>query len=83
MVHLIGNPLSRKQEEGKEQLSDGETNVHIYDARPYLNAIANKVSGKGFENTSYYRNAKIFFMDIPNIHTIRDSYKKLISVISK
>lgn len=39
---------------------NNETNpVHIYDARPYLSAMGNQIAGKGFENTSYYRNCEI------------------------
>lgn len=60
-----------------------QIDVHIYDARPYLNAIANKVNGKGYENTNNYRNAQIFFMEIPNIHVIRESYKKITTIIQK
>lgn len=50
--------------------------MHIYDARPYLNAFANKIKGEGFENTSNYKNIELFFLDIENIHVVRKSYKK-------
>lgn len=72
MVRLIGDPTNRSN------CSKPTINVKIFDARPYLNAMANKVHGKGYENTSHYKNAEISFMDIENIHAVRDSYKKLI-----
>jgi len=33
-----------------------------------------QIIGKGYENTDYYKNAKIEFLDIDNIHKVRDSY---------
>jgi protein tyrosine/serine phosphatase len=41
--------------------------VMIYDARPYLNAQANRLKSGGFESTKYYKNADIEFCDIDNI----------------
>ncbi len=49
--------------------------VQIYDARPYLSAMGQQVTGKGFENTSHYRNCNLTFLDIENIHKVRDSFK--------
>ncbi len=76
-LRLIGNPFSRHG--GK----DGLVNLHIYDARPYLNAVANKMNGKGYENLSYYKNTEIFFLDIDNIHGVRDKYRKLIELSTR
>eukprot|EP01017_Pseudomicrothorax_dubius_P037038 TRINITY_DN5378_c0_g1_i5.p1 TRINITY_DN5378_c0_g1~~TRINITY_DN5378_c0_g1_i5.p1 ORF type:complete len:324 (-),score=75.01 TRINITY_DN5378_c0_g1_i5:114-1085(-) len=42
--------------------------------------MANRVNGKGFENTENYRNAKIEFLDIENIHHIRDAHAKLLTL---
>ena len=48
----------------------------IIDARPLLNAAANQVNGKGFENVANYGdNFMIQFMDIDNIHAVRKSYE--------
>lgn len=44
----------------------------IYDARPYLNALANCTNGGGYENEKYYDTFKIEFLRIENIHTMRD-----------
>ena len=56
--------------------------LHIYDARPYLNAFANKVKGAGFENTDYYKNSEICFCEIENIHFVKAAYTK-VKVISQ
>lgn len=82
MLRLIGNPTIKSLQD-KDQNSVQEINVHIYDARPYLNAVVNKVHGKGYENTTHYKNAAIFFMEIPNIHVIRESHKKLLTMLNK
>jgi hypothetical protein len=49
----------------------------IYDARPYLNAFANRFRGAGYENTDNYKNTEICFCEIDNIHCIRTAYTKL------
>lgn len=54
----------------------------IYDARPYLNALANRFKGAGFENTDYYKNAEICFCEIDNIHCVRNSLVKLNQLIT-
>lgn len=51
--------------------------VKIYDARPYLSAVANKMNGKGYENRSFYSNTDIKFLEIGNIHKVRDAYRKV------
>mmetsp|Transcript_29711 Transcript_29711/g.27182 ORF Transcript_29711/g.27182 Transcript_29711/m.27182 type:complete len:87 (-) Transcript_29711:173-433(-) len=72
VIRMIGNPLQFKPSNEQQNV-----NVHIYDARPYLNAFANKMKGKGYEDTDYYKNAEIQFLDIGNIHVIRESYSKI------
>lgn len=49
----------------------------IFDARPYLNAVANKANGGGFENVGHYENTELVFCDIDNIHAVRNSLNKL------
>lgn len=54
----------------------GETNlanprVKIFDARPYLNAFANRAKNGGFENCKdYYTSCEIKFCEIANIHAV-------------
>ncbi|PRP80936.1 myotubularin-related protein 2-like [Planoprotostelium fungivorum] len=51
--------------------------LHIMDARPMANALANMALGGGYENISYYPNCELTFMGVANIHVVRDSWNKL------
>jgi hypothetical protein len=53
----------------------------IIDARPYANAVANQAKGGGFENAEHYKNCKIQFMNIENIHVMRESLAKLLELL--
>uniref|UniRef100_A0AAQ4PA51 Myotubularin n=1 Tax=Gasterosteus aculeatus aculeatus TaxID=481459 RepID=A0AAQ4PA51_GASAC len=52
----------------------------IYDARPSVNAVANKATGGGYEGDEY-QNAELVFLDIQNIHVMRESLKKLKDIV--
>ncbi|KAL4466037.1 hypothetical protein ABPG74_004274 [Tetrahymena malaccensis] len=60
-----------------EKNSNVPKTVKIYDARPYLNAVGQQITGKGYEQKQYYRNGDIEFLDIHNIHKVRESYRKM------
>jgi hypothetical protein len=54
--------------------------LRIADARPRLNANANAVQGKGFENVTFLggaANVSLVFLDIENIHVVRSSFNKV------
>ncbi|ETW06754.1 hypothetical protein H310_02916 [Aphanomyces invadans] len=51
--------------------------IHIVDCRPMSSAMANRAKGYGVESSLRYKQAVVEFMNIPNIHTMRDSAKKL------
>ena len=53
--------------------------LYIFDARANIAATANKVSGKGGTETDAqaYPNCVLNFLDIGNIHALRESYFKL------
>uniref|UniRef100_A0A915JYV0 phosphatidylinositol-3,5-bisphosphate 3-phosphatase n=1 Tax=Romanomermis culicivorax TaxID=13658 RepID=A0A915JYV0_ROMCU len=51
--------------------------LYIMDARPELNAKVNKAKGGGFESEEAYPNTELLFLDIQNIHVMRESYRKL------
>jgi hypothetical protein len=54
--------------------------LRIADARPKLNANANSLQGKGFENVAFFGGpsvATINFLDVENIHVMRSSLNKL------
>ena len=57
--------------------------LYVYDARPLLNAWANKLKGAGYEDTSQYSdiNMELVFCGIPNIHVVRRSCHKVYSNI--
>ncbi|KAL5281195.1 MTMR2 family protein [Megaselia abdita] len=51
--------------------------LSIMDARPSANAIANKAKGGGYESEESYQSVEINFLDIHNIHVMRESLRKL------
>lgn len=66
--------------------------MYIIDARPRLNAVANQFKGLGYETKGFflmtnlffllttfsgYENATISFLNIQNIHKMRDAQNKL------
>ena len=61
------------------ELAPRSKTLYIFDARANIAATANKVSGKGGTetNTQAYPNCVLNFLDIGNIHALRDSYFKL------
>ncbi|KAJ1613028.1 myotubularin related protein 1 [Cryptosporidium canis] len=67
----------------KSEDSRDERPFSILDARPKLNAFANKATGAGFENIDHYNHCKLDFLNIENIHKVRDSWNKMVSVVQK
>ncbi|XP_075691994.1 myotubularin isoform X2 [Rhinoderma darwinii] len=53
----------------------------IYDARPNVNAVANKATGGGYEGEDAYPFVEFVFLDIHNIHVMRESLKKLKDIV--
>ncbi|XP_063681263.1 myotubularin-like [Bolinopsis microptera] len=49
----------------------------IFDARSKIAARGNQMKGKGMENVANYENTKLNFLDMANIHAIRDSFEKV------
>lgn len=62
------------------QITNSKNGV-IYDARSYLNAVANKFNGKGFHNESNYIDTTVQFGDIPNIHSVKSAHKNLLDQV--
>lgn len=52
----------------------------IMDARSQLAAVGNKALGKGTEISSNYRGSKLLFMNIDNIHSVRQSHLALATI---
>lgn len=74
MIRLIGDPSKDYQHP--------ETTVHIFDARPYINAVGMQFAGKGYEYETFYKNCKIEFLDIHNIHKVRDSINAVVKAVN-
>lgn len=53
----------------------------IADARAYTSAVGNRAKGGGFEYAEYYANCDIEFMNLPNIHSVRNSFTALRSLV--
>lgn len=49
--------------------------IYVMDARPQANALANKARGGGYESED--GQLEVNFLDIQNIHIMRESFKKL------
>jgi myotubularin-related protein 1/2 len=46
-----------------------------------VNAVANMTKGGGYESEENYINAEFHFLDIQNIHVMRESLRKVISLL--
>ncbi|KRT85970.1 hypothetical protein AMK59_1064 [Oryctes borbonicus] len=51
--------------------------MYVVDTRPKINAMANRATGKGYENEANYENIKFHFLGIENIHVMRNSIAKV------
>ncbi|BFZ14881.1 hypothetical protein BsWGS_17920 [Bradybaena similaris] len=79
---LVGmtSKTSRDDERYIQMIMDTNAQSHklyIMDARPSVNAVANKARGGGYESEEAYQNAELIFLDIHNIHVMRESLRKL------
>ncbi|XP_065156197.1 myotubularin-related protein 2 isoform X2 [Atheta coriaria] len=76
----VSGKRCREDERYIQFIMDANAQSHkmfIMDARPSANAIANKAKGGGYESEDAYQNAELVFLDIPNIHVMRESLRKL------
>ncbi len=77
---IAGSEASRDSQTGKRIYGAQQSNL-IVDARPTINALAMQVVGKGSENMEYYPFAKKAFLNIDNIHVMRESLNTVIEAI--
>mmetsp|Transcript_20788 Transcript_20788/g.34396 ORF Transcript_20788/g.34396 Transcript_20788/m.34396 type:complete len:923 (+) Transcript_20788:576-3344(+) len=70
------HPTERKRAES------GQVDFIIMDARSQIASMGNQVLGKGTENPANYPGAKIEFLNIDNIHTVRASFAKVAELTS-
>uniref|UniRef100_A0A8C9S737 phosphatidylinositol-3,5-bisphosphate 3-phosphatase n=1 Tax=Scleropages formosus TaxID=113540 RepID=A0A8C9S737_SCLFO len=83
---LVG-PTDRRCKEDERYLQtilDANAQSHkltIFDARQNSVADTNKAKDGGYESESFYPNVELNFLDIPNIHVMRESLRKLKEVV--
>jgi myotubularin-related protein 6/7/8 len=66
---------------GKRLIYGAQQHNLIVDARPAINSYAMQAIGMGSENMEYYKFAKKVFLNIDNIHVMRDSLEKVVNAI--
>ncbi|KAF2078075.1 hypothetical protein CYY_000626 [Polysphondylium violaceum] len=57
--------------------SNKDRKLYILDARPYANAVGNRAKGAGWEVMANYPGCVIEFLNIANIHAMRNSLNKI------
>ncbi|XP_037614266.1 myotubularin-related protein 1a isoform X4 [Sebastes umbrosus] len=83
---LVG-PSDRRCKEDERFLQiimDANAQSHkltIFDARQSSVAITNKAKDGGFESETFYPNVELNFLEIPNIHVMRESLRKMKDVV--
>lgn len=68
-------------EKGKRLIYGAQQHNLIIDARPAINSMAMQVVGKGSENMNYYKFATKAYLNIQNIHVMRNSLNKVINAL--
>jgi hypothetical protein len=61
---------------------DGHRFCNVFDARPFINSVANVALGGGFERANVYPDCNVQFLDIENIHAVRESWVRLNGLFS-
>ena len=59
------------------QVNPGSNTVYIFDCRPRANALANQAMGAGSELMHNYDHCVLEYLNIENIHVMRDSLRRL------
>uniref|UniRef100_A0A8C3G7Z0 phosphatidylinositol-3,5-bisphosphate 3-phosphatase n=1 Tax=Cyclopterus lumpus TaxID=8103 RepID=A0A8C3G7Z0_CYCLU len=83
---LVG-PSDRRCKEDERFLQiimDANAQSHkltIFDARQNTVADTNKAKDGGYESESFYPNVELNFLEIPNIHVMRESLRKMKDVV--
>ncbi|XP_068919132.1 myotubularin-related protein 1 isoform X3 [Petaurus breviceps papuanus] len=83
---LVGPNDKRCKEDEKylQTIMDANAQSHkliIFDARQNSVADTNKAKGGGYESESAYPNAELIFLEIHNIHVMRESLRKLKEIV--
>ncbi|XP_056397061.1 myotubularin-related protein 1 isoform X2 [Hyla sarda] len=83
---LVGPNDKRCKEDEKylQTIMDANAQSHkviIFDARQNSVADTNKAKGGGYESETAYPNAELIFLEIHNIHVMRESLRKLKEIV--
>lgn len=78
---IAGTNAQYDEKTGKRLVYGAQQHNLIVDARPAINSYAMQAIGMGSENMEYYKFAKKVFLNIDNIHVMRDSLDKVVSAI--
>ncbi|KAL2164259.1 hypothetical protein VTH06DRAFT_3475 [Thermothelomyces fergusii] len=78
---IAGANAQYDEKTGKRLIYGAQQHNLIVDARPAINSYAMQAIGMGSENMDYYRFAKKVFLNIDNIHVMRDSLEKVVNAI--
>ncbi|KAL2181433.1 protein-tyrosine phosphatase-like protein [Thermothelomyces heterothallicus CBS 202.75] len=78
---IAGTNAQYDEKTGKRLIYGAQQHNLIVDARPAINSYAMQAIGMGSENMDYYRFAKKVFLNIDNIHVMRDSLEKVVNAI--
>ncbi|XP_031573534.1 myotubularin-related protein 2-like [Actinia tenebrosa] len=77
---VMNRTRNKDDEKYFQAILDANPQCHkllIMDARPRINALANQAKGGGYETEENYQNTEVIFLDIANIHVMRESLRKL------
>jgi myotubularin-related protein 1/2 len=82
---LVGLPPQKRNETDEKYLYtlykmntlNSLDKLFIMDARPLVNAVANRTTGGGYENLDNYKECELVFLNIHNIHVMRESLRKI------
>ncbi|KAI0971684.1 protein-tyrosine phosphatase-like protein [Xylaria arbuscula] len=78
---LIADGEASLDSQASKRIYGAQQSNLIVDARPTINALAMQVVGKGSENMEYYPFAKKAYLNIDNIHVMRESLNTVIEAI--
>ncbi|PWA14756.1 hypothetical protein CCH79_00014501 [Gambusia affinis] len=83
---LVGPLDSRCKEDERflQSIMDANAQSHkltVFDSRQTSEALSSKAKDGGYENENFYPNIELIFLEIPNIHVIRESLRKMRDVI--
>ncbi|KAI8960277.1 phosphatases II [Daldinia sp. FL1419] len=78
---IAGDESNYDAKTGRRLVYGAQQSNLIVDARPTINAVVMQAMGKGSENMEYYKFAKKAYLNIENIHVMRESLNTVIEAL--